>query len=1600
MAVRVLSRRNLIALCLLAVAGLSAAAASSYLLFLGKGPVVNPVRRTVERTLARQTGLRISLGELRPAPFGLLVIDGLTAWEDSGKEVLAAEQVAIRLSPWSWLKRRGRLSALVSQVELVRPRLKVSRGADGAWNLSRYFRPGEPGEGWQGELVIREGEVTVQGWHPSLLAGSAATPAEASTAGFRLTEVNGRVSATPQGRTQVRLTGRTELLPGARIAATAGFGGAAPARLDLALNGVELARLQSFLPRSAQFGQFLAGRGDLQGALIIDGALPRLISAEVTVRDAVWQHPSLTTPFSAVVGQFTLQGDSVVISQLGFDFLETRWTAQGRVNDLDDPSLDVKLTGENASLPALAQALPASLKGTALNGRATLELTARGEWRSPLLSGFLRLNEVSFTAPGGVSAVSDLSGTVEFAGDGLRTRHLTARIGGGRVSASGEVRDWRRPHGSVRLHLEGVPSEELRRIAPAEVAARLRPLTGGRLSGTLELQGALADPAVRGRMALLGAQWAGLPVETAEVEGAYAQGRLNLERVAVVAAGGRLEATATASELLRGKPRYAFSGRLNEADLASLAQAAGLSLPVAVGGRISALFTGGGEGLEWDQLAATGTVSLSGVRIGEERLTTARAGFTVSRGEVAVDYFTASSPDGRLSGYGRRTADGRLSGTLSGQGVQLSALAQYIPGMTLDGSADILAELGGTEDDPQLSGEFTLFSPSFRRQAFTDGRGRFRLTRRELVLEGMEVHRAEGSLQASGTVSLGPEYPLDLTLTVGALPADTVLALAGVQAALSGTTDGAFVLRGPARTAVVTGQVALAAGRVAGFPYTRAAARFRYADGALEIDRLEVEAEGAAVTGEGRLVGQELDLRVAAERLDLARLPLPGAEEGAWRGTGSFQGTVRGNLRQPVLEGEVAGAGVAYRAYAAETLKGTLRYQDGRFFLKGVEVEQGGGRYFVSGEIEPRTAQLDLRLRLDQGEVENLLQLASLRSSYRIAGKVTGILHVWGRFPNPSARLIAETGELRLGGWKLSGDVDLALRDGEVTINRLRMGEVEGEGLLVAVGRLGRTSVEVEARLRRMDIRPLAAFFGAQAEVAGQADADLVVKGRAADPWASLDVTVTGARVNGMPLSTVRGRAVYSSGAINLEEVVMASGDRRLTATGAWPLPSTLLSRLGLEAEEQAWNLRLAMDQGDMGLLSLVVPALRLSGPGSLWLRLTGPADAPQVDGEIVAAGVTVNHPALGGEITGLRGRVQLGLDGVRTQELIGFYKGGEARLSGRVGLAGLRVRDLDLALTGRDIHYQSPVFEAWLDVDTTVRGPLEEAVIAGQAVLRRSTLTLGAKSGPRRVTWDPALDLTVTSREDMRIVTADRSVDARAYGTLALRGRLSKPTFTGEAEASRGTIVYLNTPFRVTRGQAVFAAYRGILPTLDVTAEAVVPLTEAPAVLPADATGGGGTRTTLKVKLSVTGPAEKLALNLSSEPPLSQAEIVAALSLPGDITRIVAGQGSGGREAELFRMAEQELSHRVFSGLEVAVADALQLDQLSLAPRFREKNVQLHVGKYLVDNVYLTYTRTMDLEPWETIGLEYRIRYGLTFTTSYDNRGELKWGIEARHRF
>jgi translocation and assembly module TamB len=221
--------------------------------------------------------------------------------------------------------------------------------------------------------------------------------------------------------------------------------------------------------------------------------------------------------------------------------------------------------------------------------------------------------------------------------------------------------------------------------------------------------------------------------------------------------------------------------------------------------------------------------------------------------------------------------------------------------------------------------------------------------------------------------------------------------------------------------------------------------------------------------------------------------------------------------------------------------------------------------------------------------------------------------------------------------------------------------------------------------------------------------------------------------------------------------------------------------------------------------------------------------------------------------------------------------------------------------------------------------------------------------------------------------------VDVPASGTLKLTGTLANPGINGQLQSDRGRINYLGTNFTVEEAIADFAAYRGLMPALDLWGTTWV-----------------GQNT---IALRMTGVPPDLQFHLGSEPPLSQQEILALLEWPGQIGKIGSGN-TGDMARGIVEVLQGGIELGLMSGIEEAVRDSLGLDEFRLEPNLSERRIRLSAGKYLLPRIYMVYDRSLFTDPDQDIQLEYRLDNGWKVSAGLRDGGEMRLGLEARLRF
>ena len=319
-----------------------------------------------------------------------------------------------------------------------------------------------------------------------------------------------------------------------------------------------------------------------------------------------------------------------------------------------------------------------------------------------------------------------------------------------------------------------------------------------------------------------------------------------------------------------------------------------------------------------------------------------------------------------------------------------------------------------------------------------------------------------------------------------------------------------------------------------------------------------------------------------------------------------------------------------------------------------------------------------------------------------------------------------------------------------------------------------------------------------------------------------------------------------------------------------------------------------------------------LAGDG----RITGPARDPALLGALRVSQGRLRVPGLPGTLYD----VELALVGdahaVQLSRFSGRMGRGTLSASGAITLAG-GAPALELALAFTDLRY-AETRDLSLEADGALRlaGPLARPTLSGDVRITRGAYTRAfdwtrlvlARLAPKPIaavekfTWDPRLDLAVSMPRDFWV--RNSIVNAELSGAGRLVGTLASPSFTGKADVLRGAFQLDFARFQFERASAIFEESRPFVPYLLVS--------------------GVARESGYVIRAQITGEPGSLELSWSSNPPLSQEQIVSLLS-----TGSVAGSGAEGKSATAAWLLSQGLRHSAGG----AASRALAVESVELRP-------------------------------------------------------------------
>ena len=528
--------------------------------------------------------------------------------------------------------------------------------------------------------------------------------------------------------------------------------------------------------------------------------------------------------------------------------------------------------------------------------------------------------------------------------------------------------------------------------------------------------------------------------------------------------------------------------------------------------------------------------------------------------------------------------------------------------------------------------------------------------------------------------------------------------------------------------------------------------------------------------------------------------------------------------------------------------------------------------------------------------------------------------------------------------------------------------------------RYSRDSIDAHVELRQIDISYLHELLRSVSFEEGVLSGELEIHGSASSPEAGFKGTVCSARMKNLDIDTVRTEVVYEDQNF-ISPLTVIKGKKFAIYTdfvvpaqfSINPFKITFIKQKNIHAD-------LTVDHIDADIITDLLGGEVYPESGALKgnLVLTGSITSPELAGKMVLKTGGVYIETFGKEYEGIFVRMifkdqRVEIPDIRIDAENGYMKG-----SGHIQLSGFKPESLKLTFHLYKFPFKKgDIFEGVFDGTLEVSGTLPNNVlVSGDIYVEEgyAYLSFGKSGGSGRMKPNP-LRLNLRIRADRRIFLVNELADMEFSTDLTIvKQDPVTVLISGKLDVIKGTFLYLDRIFIVQEGSIIFNNEPEINPTLNLQGETVVD-------------------DTIFIDLHVTGSLKTPEIQLTSNPPLPEEDIISLLSFGKLLSEVPLTI----RDISLMKTRALNLAEGLISK---ELQKRLRINELELRTGLAGENPRVTVGLYLSPRVYFKYAHSFEVLEKDVYQVKYFIKRNMAIYGERDKEGEISIGIEARYRF
>jgi len=953
--------------------------------------------------------------------------------------------------------------------------------------------------------------------------------------------------------------------------------------------------------------------------------------------------------------------------------------------------------------------------------------------------------------------------------------------------------------------------------------------------------------------------------------------------------------------------------------------------------------------------------------------------------DITVDYLTVTLPQGKI------TADGSVYGNqlalnFYGSAVGIEQLASIEPKLILSGLADFSGQVTGTTNQPQIKSNFSAINGSAFYQPFKVAQGSISADANQVTIEKLELLDGVSKHEISGTVGLTGYQLVNVKISSRQARAENIVKVLLPGEDLTGNVDNDVVLTGTMDNINADGKITFNEGSFRGVLLTKAQGKYQRKNGQTEIKDFSVSSPSLNVKLKGILTANEdLDFDIVADEINVQklRLQLPYPVSGQAK----FIGKLQGNMNAPKFNGQLTANNVVFNGQTLENIDGKINFSDNVVDLTSFSFNQGKSTFNLSANTNIGTKQVQGNLEVKNGQLASILKILNIDQNW-IDGTLNGNIHLEGTTDNPKVHLLGNLKEGSLKKYKLDNvDLDVFLDDKLVTITRFNA--VQGDGRLVAQGKIDLAgAVDVELAGQNIEAGLLTNLADLDVDTKGVLNFGSQITGTIDNPKADISIDVQGGGIGTATFDSLYGMFILKDGTINVQQILLSKGEYKASAYGVVPLAAILKGEREQVDLKNQMDLKVSLDQADLSILPLLTKQVDWAiGPTKGGITISGTLAKPLINGAVTVTNGAVKFKQLAKPVQKMALDIQFLNDKIDLKTFEGIMGNGSFKISGTSNITGQDFVDYNFEVNLDKLDIVNKYYTGPLEGKFTLTDDRGVPKIVGNLNFEHCTVDIPLIPVSQTEMPHIRLDVDVNVGKKVRLYNSFL-YDIWLEGHANFTGSTLHPRTSGEIHSTRGTISYLKTPFKVREATAYFNQVGSFLPSVSVEADTRLDRT--------------------RVYLNVNGPVDVMKFRLTSDPEMSEQEILALLTLRSHYNSKDNADSGVGRD-EITSMLNIGLQMSFLSELESMLRKAIGVDELNVVrdtlsstssnSSLDREVYNVEIGKYINDKTMINYTAGVDHDAYK-YGIRYDFNNRWSLTSNIDQDNTTVIGFEARIKF